>query len=115
MFFSAGIRRICDSIRTRGKVAQSKLTMRTLKALFAWLVEQPDSGLKTNPAKDVATSVKDRPAMLADAVAAADAFGSAQAEEELSVDDLQLFDKVARCRLLRASPYSSLSVPFKGA
>jgi integrase len=87
------IRRIRDSIRARGKVAQSKLTMRTLKALFAWLVEQPDSGLKINPAKDVATSIKDRPAMLADAVAAADAFGSAQAEEELSVKDLQLLDK----------------------
>lgn len=90
---SDDIRRIRDSIRDRGKVAQSKLTMRTLKALFAWLVEQPDSGLKTNPAKDVATSVKDRPAMLADAITAAEAYGNAEAEEELSAENLQLLDK----------------------
>jgi len=87
------IRRIRDSIRARGKVAQSKLTMRTLKALFSWLIEQPDSGLKVDPARDVATSVKDRPAMLEDAIAAAEAFGSAKAEEELSVEDIRLLDK----------------------
>jgi len=87
------IRRIRDSIRDRGKVAQSKLTMRTLKALFGWLVEQPDSGLKTNPAKDVATSVKDRPAMVADAIIAAEAYGNAEAEEALSAENLQLLDK----------------------
>lgn len=87
------IRRIRDSIRTRGKVAQSKLTMRTLKALFAWLVEQPDSGLKFNPAKDISTSVKDRPAMLADAITAAEAYGNAEAEEALSAENLQLLDK----------------------
>ena len=86
------IRRIRDTIRARGKVAQSKLTMRTLKALFGWLIEQPDSGLKTNPAKDVATSIKDRPAMLADAIAAAEAFNKAEAEEELSEKDLRLLD-----------------------
>lgn len=86
------IRRIRDSIRARGKIAQSKLTMRTLKALFAWLVEQPDSGLKTNPARDVATSVKSRPAMLADAIAAAEAFNNIEAEEELSEEDLQLLN-----------------------
>lgn len=90
---SDDIRRIRDSIRDRGKVAQSKMTMRTLKALFAWLVEQPDSGLKTNPAKDVATSVKDRPAMLADAITAAEAYGNAEAEEVLSEQNLQLLDK----------------------
>lgn len=90
---SDDIRRIRDSIRARGKVAQSKLTIRTLKALFAWLVEQPDSGLKTNPAKDVSTSVKDRPAMLADAIEAAEAYGNAEAEEALSAENLQLLDK----------------------
>jgi integrase len=90
---SDDIRRIRDSIRARGKVAQSKLTMRTLKALFGWLVEQPDSGLKTNPAKDVATSVKDRPAMLADAITAAEDYGNAEAEEALSPENLQLLDK----------------------
>ena len=86
------IRRICDSIRARGKVAQSKLTMRTLKAMFGWLVEKPDSGLKVNPTKDVATSIKDRPAMLADAIAAAEAFGSAEAEEEFSVEELRILN-----------------------
>jgi integrase len=86
------IRRIRDTIRARGKIAQSKLTMRTLKALFGWLVEQPDSGLKVNPAKDVATSIKDRPAMLADAIAAAAAFDNAEAEEEISEKDLHVLD-----------------------
>jgi integrase len=84
------IRRVRDAIRARGKVAQSKLTMRTLKALFAWLLEQADSGLKVNPTRDVATSVKDRPAMLADAVRAAMDFDTIEAEEEISEADLNV-------------------------
>jgi integrase len=38
----------------------------------------------------VATTVKDRPAMLADAIAAAEAFASAEAEEEISEADLHV-------------------------
>ena len=86
------IRRIRDSIRARGKIAQSKLTMRTLKALFGWLVETPASGLKINPTLHVATSVKDPPAMLADAIAEAEAFGSAEAEEEFTVEELRILE-----------------------
>jgi hypothetical protein len=84
------IRRIRDSIRARGKLAQSKLTMRTLKAMFGWLAETPASGLKINPTLHVATSVKDPPAMLADAIAAAEALGSAEAEEEFTVEELRI-------------------------
>jgi integrase len=87
---SDDIRRIRDSIRARGKIAQSKLTMRTLKAMFGWLVEEPDSGLKTDPARDVATSVKERPAMLVDAIAAAKTYAHIEAEEEISEEDLQV-------------------------
>jgi integrase len=84
------IRRIRDSIHARGKIAQSQATMRTLKAMFGWLVEQPDSGLKINPIRDVATTVKNRPAMLADAIAAAAAFDNAEAEEAISPQDLRI-------------------------
>jgi integrase len=66
--------------------------MRTLKAMFGWLVEQPESGLKVDPTRDVATSVKDRPAMLPDALSAAEAYGSSEAEEELSEQELKLLD-----------------------
>lgn len=83
------IRRIRDSIRARGKISQSKLTMRTLKAMFGWLVETPASGLKINPTLHVATTVKAPPAMLADAVAAAEALDSAEAEEEFSVEEIR--------------------------
>jgi hypothetical protein len=86
------IRRVRDSIRTRGKASQSKLTMRTLKALFGWLLEQPESGLKVDPTRDVATSVKDRPAMLSDAIAAAQTYGSIEAEQELTEQELKLLD-----------------------
>jgi hypothetical protein len=48
--------------------------------------------LKINPTLHVATSVKDPPATLADAIAAAEAFGNAEAEEELSEGDLQILD-----------------------
>ena len=87
------IRRIRDSIRARGKISQSKLTMRTLKAMFGWLVEQPDSGLKVDPTRDVATTVKDRPATPLDAIAAAEAFDNAEAEQELSEQQLEVLDR----------------------
>jgi integrase len=87
---SDDIRRIRDSIRARGKIAQSKLTMRTLKAMFGWLLDQADSGLKIDPTRDVATSVKDRPAMLADAIAAAETYADIEAEEEISEADLRV-------------------------
>jgi integrase len=86
------IRRIRDSIRARGKIAQSKLTMRTLKAMFGWLAETPASGLKINPTIHVATSVKSAPAMLADAIAAAEALESAEAEEEFSAEELRILE-----------------------
>jgi hypothetical protein len=82
-----------DSIRARGKISQSKLTMRTLKAMFGWLVEQPDSGLRVDPTRDVATGVKDRPATPLDATAAAEAFDNAEAEQELSEQQLEVLDR----------------------
>jgi hypothetical protein len=81
-----------DAIGARGKGAQSRLTLRSFKSMFGWLVEQPASGLKVNPARDVATSVKNSPAMLQDAIAAANGLASAEAERELSAEELQTLD-----------------------
>ncbi len=60
--------------------------------MFGWLVETPASGLKINPTLNVATSVKAPPAMLADAIAAAEAFDSAEAEEEFSVEEIRILN-----------------------
>jgi integrase len=87
------IRRVRDAIRRRGKIAQSKLTMRALKAMFGWLMEQPESGLKFNPAREVATSVKESPAMPADAIAAASMASDAEAERELSDEELAILEQ----------------------
>jgi len=86
------IRRVRDAIRSRGKVEQSKLTMRTLKALFGWLTEQPESGLKIDPTRDVATSVKDRAARPEEAVAAAEEHDREHAEQEFSEEEIRLLD-----------------------
>lgn len=47
------LRAVRDAIAARGKERQARSTLQQLKQMFGWAVEQRNSGLKTNPARDV--------------------------------------------------------------
>ena len=87
------IRRIRDSIRARGKVAQSKLHDEDPQSHVRLACRDAGQRPENQPTLHVATSVKAPPAMLADAIAAAEAYDSAEAEEEFSVEEIRILGR----------------------
>jgi integrase len=53
---ASDLRAVREAMIDRGTPTQAKAAVRTAKAAFAWAVEQPESGLKSNPVSDVRTT-----------------------------------------------------------